>query len=586
MPEPLTGNTTSAAAEANLAPAQSTEQYTRLFISPLTPDSLHIILPPAQQTALVAPPYYGAPQTFPEHPFCYLELPVELATKLRKKLHGTTLKGQKMRVEDARGGRKRKAEERQDTASFGKRTRRSGKNEDGVLKGVELPQGRKVKRGWEEGWDGADTSMANYKRSGKKKAQPKDLEEKPEADAHEKKEDSIEAKMVFRTSVPPNKEADAADVPEKSKGHKKSKKSKSSSTEVKEFEKSEKVPTFLRSDTNEKAPRTTFEDGKGWVDESGNVVEEANESGRSSRRKKRKSKQESPPAAEPKESPDKANGLAPSAIEDAPSGQADKSPTPQIAVDSTATIDETAADIDGSAEPAEPKPSALESLFKRPSSKSKSKRPEPIKTFSFFDNEENDPTNDQDHATPDPDEPLHSAHETTQAPTSAPMNLRKKTTRLSSLQIPPQTPFTRRDLDARGLRSAAPTPDTAAIGKRMRPPWMARSQTRSLSRDPDERSRSGSQPSSQPLSQLQESEEIDAIASKENEETEEAKEEEKPVKKEVKKVKRESGENGEKEQTEFEKQFYEQRGDLNRAWKQQVREAKKSAKRASRRGKA
>ena len=79
-----------------------------------------------------------------------------------------------MRVEEARPdrGAKRKADAAngEEPQNGGKRTRRStrqGKEADGVLKGVELQKGRKVKRGWEDGWVGADESMGDLTRGGK-----------------------------------------------------------------------------------------------------------------------------------------------------------------------------------------------------------------------------------------------------------------------------------------------------------------------------------------------------------------------------------------------------------------------------------
>lgn len=389
---------------------------------------------------------------------------------------------------------------------------------------------------------------------------------------------------------------------EKRKGHKKGKRSKSSTTEVKEFENTEKIPTFLRSDKdNEAQGRTSFEDGKGWIDEDGNVVEPVKDSGRSSRRENKSKTNTSLKVLTAaslglNSNSDRDKNTAPGSHEEA----VGKSPTPQIAVDSTTP------DADDATEPTPTnEPSALETLFKRPANKSKSKRPEPLKTFTFFDRADGDGENAQNadkdaaHATPDPDEPIHSA--TDEAPTSAPAARKKKfpPTRLASLQIPPQTPFTRRDLDARGLRSAAPTPDTAAIGKRMRVPWLpGRSQTRSLSRE-DSRSRSVSGPPVQSAELEAESamasREMDSITEEENDEEEEEQEEEKDRLKTKlitgKRIKRESVDGGDgqgdgeggKEQTEFEKQFYEQRGELNRAWKAQKREAKKKGRQVANR---
>ena len=396
---------------------------------------------------------------------------------------------------------------------------------------------------------------------------------------------------MFRTQVPPNKDVCEADTDAKSNKNKK-KKVQAGATEVKEFGKTEPIPTFTRESntTNNSRKYAKFEDEKGWVDEEGKVVEEVKESGRASKRGKktgiRSKKEEKSAATAPPVGPDvSVNGNKEVQANEK------ESPTPQIALDATSTVDETANDADGASNPSPSNndaSSTLETLFKRPNSasKSKSKRPEPIKTFSFFDNATEDATTaDGAKQTPDPDDPMPGA-----PPTSNPLvhqdsgPLRKKPTRLSALQIPPQTPFTRRDLDARGLRSAAPTPDTAAIGKRMRMPWLqGRSQTRSLSREADG-SRSMSREAeasgeSGKKRMKQESLEADGVLQGVQEEDEDEDEDAGPVPPEGEEQEDADGEKGaQKEQTEFEKQFYAQRGELNRSWKAQRREAKKQGK--------
>lgn len=469
-----------------------------------------------------------------------------------------------MRVDEARPdrGAKRKADA-QDNQQEGKRTRRSGRKEqDGVLKGVELPIGRKVKRGWEEGWVGTDTSMGNFKRASKKDKQKAEAVA-PESEAPKDKPGDDE-KLLFRTQIPSNKD-NAEPTAEKPKTHK-TKKSKPHTTEVKEFTNTEPVPTFTRDATTTERQSTTFDDSKGWIDSTGAVVEPLPENSRSSRRsrKQKQPKQHNLTTTTPPPPPP-ANGTS----------TINKSPTPQISIDATATLSDT-----GAADPVlSNEPSTLETLFKRPSSKSKSKRPEPIKTFTFFDGNGEGDSPDAAHAadaiaTSDPDDPLPGA------PTSHPavMGPRKKPTRLSALQIPPQTPFTRRDLDARGLRSAAPTPDTAAIGKRMRVPWMARSVTRSLSR-----SRSGSLlPEGRGDTIVEER--MEEVVQGTGADGEEEEEEEGKGGEDERGEKQGKNEGGKAAQTEFEKQFYEQRGELNRAWKKQKREASKKGRKAAVRG--
>ena len=561
---------------------------TRLYISPLSAETLSVILPLEQQGSLFEPPFFGAPQSFPERPFAYLELPRDVADKLRKKLNGSIFKGAKLRIEEAKSERgasmstrKRKAEviaENKDEANTGRKTRYGRKPENGVLKGEQLPAGRRVKRGWEEGWVGVD--LPKVKRNASKtKADSKDASGEPG-----------ETKMVFRTSVPPNKSEDVEDeATPRNKSHKKGKRGTSGRVEieVKEFDNTEKVPTFLR-DTSKasKNTKTTFDDEKGWVDGDGNVVEEVKsrkkDSGKKTEKRK-KSKDVTTGNAEESEPPPSNGDITGNSKDSRESEsielQSQTDATPQIAVDTTALLDENVNDKGGddadvATEPVSAEPSQLETLFKRPAPSDKSKqtnRPAPIQTFSFF----GDGDEAEKQETPDPDVPIEN-----DAASSAKSSLRRK--RLTSLQIPPQTPFTRRDLDARSMRSAAPTPDTAAIGRRMKVPWMRRSQTRSASRDRDSRSMSG--PAVDRGRLLRETVEGQAEAMLSvDEEGESAKE----LDIDAEKIKMEPSPEGEKEQTEFEKQFYEQRGELNRAWKAQRREARKSARQAqNRRGRS
>ncbi|KAF7188743.1 hypothetical protein HII31_09995 [Pseudocercospora fuligena] len=134
----------------------------------------------------------------------------------------------------------------------------------------------------------------------------------------------------------------------------------------------------------------------------------------------------------------------------------------------------------------------LEALFKRPSQDTEKPKPAPIDTsFSFF----NPDDNEEDVAV--------------------------------EIKVP-QTPRTKEELEWRSIRSAAPTPDTAALGK---------SFDFSFTEDQDEDMRD-----------VPES----PVRAKTNDKAE-----------------------GEKEESEFRKWFYENRGDLNRAWKKRRREERK-----------
>ncbi|RMZ85987.1 hypothetical protein DV737_g330, partial [Chaetothyriales sp. CBS 132003] len=79
---------------------------TRLHISPLTPDLLLAALGP-QLLATAANVTFHSVQTAPDRPFGYVDLPSMEADKAKKRLHGAILKGKKMKVEDARPKKRR-----------------------------------------------------------------------------------------------------------------------------------------------------------------------------------------------------------------------------------------------------------------------------------------------------------------------------------------------------------------------------------------------------------------------------------------------------------------------------------------------
>ena len=150
----------------------------------------------------------------------------------------------------------------------------------------------------------------------------------------------------------------------------------------------------------------------------------------------------------------------------------------------------------------------LEALFKRPKTNSSDSFRKPqleVKTsFSFFDSE--DKSSDYPH------------------------------------RLMPQTPFTQRDLQHRSIRSAAPTPDTAAPGKSGFGNLWGREGTEDTEDDDEVMSGDGA-------------EEKTPLANKKSSANETT--DEKPP------------------ESDFAKWFWEHRGETNRAWKKRMREAKK-----------
>ncbi|KAK4495660.1 hypothetical protein PRZ48_012928 [Zasmidium cellare] len=513
-------------------------ERTRLHITPFNPDLLDRYVPASLKAQATNISFHSV-ETFPERGFGYVELPTMEAQKLKKKLNGSTLKGAKVKIEEAKPEKKKRKssdaveEDVDDKKARKKAKKEKRKEEQGVISGHELAEGRRVKRGWDE------------KNPGR---------------ASKKDDGSLEGKKLrFKTVVPPNKDFES-EKKDKSKV-KKEKKEKKGKKEVvvKEFAKTTKP-----LNTSAVAPRKnlSYEEGRGWVDEDGNVVEEEPPQ---KKRKRSKAAKEVPEPA-PKPESEAVNKMETTAEEnhtsdpeeseaeaEADHGQAEQSQEPQDASDSEPSEDAGEEDDEDQGEDEDEQvdrqlkqaqtnlasnaavereqsnsvpipdavPSAevtaapaadkevhpLEALFKRPAPNAeeavKAKKPTPIDTsFSFFNSGADD------------DEVVTENN-------------------------PPQTPHTKQDLEWRSIRSAAPTPDTAAIGKRFSFPFAAE--------DVDN------------VEEGAHDEDVDMQDADEDEADAGA----------------EKGKDGEREESEFRKWFYENRGDLNRSWKKRRREEKK-----------
>ncbi|MCJ1338033.1 hypothetical protein MMC09_003317 [Bachmanniomyces sp. S44760] len=516
------------------------------------------------------------------------------AEKIKKKLNGSILKGSRMSVEEARPKkspkRVRDSDEVDDSVRAEKKVRKASKKEkpkEGVITGIELPDERRVKRGWTEPSSKGDGKKVKRKRldadeeKGKKlkavKPQPSSFTDKPE--------------LLFKTHVPASK------VSSSSKGSKvaKSKTSKGKSGKdvvVNEFANTTKAATFLRSakGPDGKKTITNYVDGKGWIDENGNIVEpgppqkhgkspptvlaqdtdgtsssgsdtdlhdevsvsETHPQSSKSNEAFKKLSSETSSSYASSDSGDKdnsvgtrlqstvamKNGNSPinvtkplasgkTELEDmhdqSQSDATSRNETSGSESDSSRAgsvsdgqdVTEPIADTDSNVHP-------FEKLFKKPQRKESdaSRRPslEVRTSFSFFDPEIQD------------DVP----------PTS---------------QIIPQTPFTRQDFQERRLRSAAPTPDTAAPNKSGFGNVWGSAVSSEEEEDDDDDETGKKKPTSTPLAGK-----LSAQGSK--------------------------GDEGAPKESEFSKWFWEHRGETNRAWKRRRREAGKEQRQREKRQKA
>ncbi|KAF2398297.1 hypothetical protein EJ06DRAFT_532044 [Trichodelitschia bisporula] len=530
----------------------NSDDRVRLHITPFTPELLKTYLPPSL-LPLATNISFHTLQTFPEKGFGYVEMPKTEAEKLRKKLNGAILKGSKVKIEEAREekenkkDKKRKLKEEEQPAAVAeddepKKKSKKVKRGDGVLLGYELPEGRVVKRG--------RTEPESEKQKAKRDKKEKKSEASTKDDKKRKREPSKytnEPEVLFRTKLPPNVPAPV----ERSK-----KKSKSRELVVHEFERTQKHATFLKTTKVSGDAKMAHEylEGKGWADEDGNVIEQESES--KQRRREGKAAQEEQRRKEAEEAKRKAQaeedalaaqkavgnkssvevesdhsessvGDTSSSSEDESEGDSDSSEHDSVSEQALDDLESLKSTSKPSAEPTSEATEVhpLEALFKRPDPTVGTPKPAPINTsFKFFD------------AIGEDQEDMEDAH-------AVPEDF-------------PQTPFGQ-DRQRR-IRSAAPTPDTAAVDRQF---FFAEERSEE---DEDEEMQDGKDSES----------ETDVGA------------EAPPASKGA--IEGNGTAKDGEDESEFSKWFWEHRGENNRAWKARKREAmklkrKRENKRLSRR---
>ncbi|KAK8237995.1 hypothetical protein IWZ00DRAFT_212224 [Phyllosticta capitalensis] len=552
--------TDSSSAHKESASNPSPQERTRLHITPFNSDLLKTFIPASVLPHATGISYHTV-QTFPEKGFGYVEIPTMEAQKVKKKFNGSILRGQKVRIEDALPEkRKRVLEDIQADAATeepDKKARKKAKkikHKDGVLAGVEL-EGRNVKRGWTE-------PESTTKRKSKDKKEKDSKKHKSQPSKY-----TTEPEVLFKTKVPPN----AAPLAKADKALEKPKKSKKSTREVvvHEFAKTTKHAAFLKSNQIPKDAKKAagYVEGQGWVDEEGNLVEPESDKRRKRREaeaeaarkraefaaqkkisdsgtSKRKTALERAEELEARanasaaetgrqdiseDESDDASSVVSSSSSDVSSTSGDEASEESASEESSEAesddisqqsgdgeaalqddLDTEMADAkveatdDAADAPTEVHP--LEALFKRPKlpGADTPSKLAPINTsFSFFGGDADEEANEE------------------QVNTAAPL-----------------TPYTRQDMQVRGVRSAAPTPDTAAAGKKF---W----------RD-----------------EVEDDEEVeDSLIM--HHDVNSVPVRPKPAAPQEEGV-------GEEEQSEFAKHFWEHRGEYNRAWKKRRRESMKA----------
>lgn len=483
------------------SPAGGEDEFVRLHITPLDTDLLKIVVPSAVLPTARSISFHTI-ETFPEKRFGYLELPRIEAEKLKKKLNGATLKGSKMRIEKARPEKKRQITE-EDQPMKKKKTKRPAENEEvsekkhkrDAIDGMVLHD-RKVKRGWTEPLD--------YKKTKKdKEAKKKDKDDKR---TQTRSKYTEKEECLLKTKLPPNVASTLPKKEEDDSTKKRKKKNKTSrEVTVHEFENTTKFPSFLR----DSAPTTNgkgsaeFVEGKGWVDDEGNVVEELREKAKpkpAPKPKKAKTiiEESSDDSTSSSESSSESDSSSDSSSEEESDDEmvdvlksvpsVEKTPrkpaqdhaskakasssesSSDSSSDSSASSSDSDSDSDAEVStapakgltinipppPATPSTKAvhpLEALYKPSAadeaSGSTSAAPA-AEPFSFFGGDGGDGDDDD----------IDDEAEGKRRPTSIAM---------------PMTPYTRQDFEWRNIRSAAPTPDTAHP-PRTQPLWAGQDQ--------------------------------------------------------------------------------------------------------------
>ncbi|KAI9887974.1 MAG: hypothetical protein M1823_000231 [Watsoniomyces obsoletus] len=524
---------------------------TRLHISPFDPSLFSSLIHPSLRPQASNISFHSI-QTFPERNYGFVDLPVLEARRLQDKFHGSILRGVKLRVEVARppqiviGAPNNQEAEKKDIVGTGKKLNPiSRPGDDQVIRGLLLSNNRRIGRGWTEPRHPTHQSLKERERRG-----PKFF-------------DRATAQCLFRTRLPLNVLSNLRPTSKSvvKMGKRRVRQASDQDVVVHEFAATTKFSSFLRDETVKpaKKPVSHYVDGEGWVDEDGTVVEPVKSA--SHRRRNPPAAQENTPAKEDhrkeiqtneqQTSPgdEDANPKTPEPVpvrERFPksSRKLKRRATASPAKDSEAESRHTSAPRVGPplsitiptettpTETTQPPVHPLESIFKKPG-KRQNASDMPIEDneapFSFFE--------------PNiPDETV-----------------------MPALQVPP-TPFTQQDFRIRGIRSAAPTPDTAAPGKRFSFDWRQNDEEEDDDDDDEDEDEdeADEQNGEDVMRGIEETEKV-IFGDRENEDLG---------------AREEVGENGDASTSKgFEDQFWEQRAHTNRVWRRRRRETGKVRRR-------
>ncbi|KAF4122730.1 hypothetical protein GMORB2_7037 [Geosmithia morbida] len=494
--------------------SSSGSDFTRLHITPLDPELLKIIVPASSLPKAQNISFHTIP-TFSENRYGYVDLPHADAEKIKAKLNGAVLRGTKIRIDKARpekrtvgppdtmGGETKKSKKSSSVdASSAKKRKRDEK--DKVIAAVALTD-RKVKRGWTEtpAESAKRTKKERSDKSNKRNSKSKEdgggeeaaeKESEKEKKKREKKEEkrrtkskyTEQAECLLKTKIPANatKNLPNSDDPDKKK-RRSSKPGTAREEIIHEFERTTKFPSFLKDSTGPTSAHPAaaeFVEGKGWVDEDGNVVEAAPINKRPITPAKKKKKAAPPPKPVVGEDSDddddtSSSGTSSSGSDsESDSGDEDEeeefvkgqqatpslkkttaakpSPSPNLKLDIPPKTPAKDASKGKDKEASKGEVHPLEALYKRKKpvegdAATVEETPGQSQPFTFFGGDDMD----------------EDGEDGGDAEAGA-----GKESRDASMPIP-MTPFTRQDFESRIMRSAAPTPDTAHPERMNSIPW-------------------------------------------------------------------------------------------------------------------
>ena len=422
------------------------------------------------------------------------------ADRVKKKLHGSILKGSKIKVEEARPSKMALQPtsaadmERDEQLKEGLKATKKRKREEGVLPGVELQDNRKVKRGW------SDPSSSTKERKAMKSV--KDKKETRRKARSVPSAFSNGEECLFRVKLPLNAAHMISNTSEGSKRIKRDRKKKKGTKQevvVHEFTNTTKQVGFLRDgqNTDGKKAVAMYVDGKGWLDADGELVEPDSQT-----QQLRVAERPAPQASLAILSQE--GNVQRTTIGNSDSGKKCASERHTSADETSSSGSSSDSENDGQNDPAQlsgstslqaepqtednlqPKNSSAASAITSTSqgvaalatTKSVSSTNQDLPPFSL---RQSTPTLEGTVSSAQVALEVHPLEalfkrpkaKTIDTPRKAP-NLEVKTSFSffssddgidSSNQAVPHTPFTQRDLQDRSMRSAAPTPDTAAPGK-------------------------------------------------------------------------------------------------------------------------